>query len=167
MTKFKHFGELRFELTRYFQRKDILNCDWLNPAKRTLVSQPAIFVNFCGVPNIDRNATRDFCYFIRIFCVTIVVDLCFWAPGENRIKRFFFIKWNTNFVIVADIKKQRRYTPSPLRRITPTSHPGSIMTPSAPFLTWSPILLPPWGSAFLPAALYPAALRSAFPGFVT
>lgn len=40
------------------------------------------------------------------------------------------------------------------------------MPPSAPFLTWSPILLPPWGPAFLPAALYPAALRSALPGFV-
>lgn len=42
---------------------------------------------------------------------------------------------------------------------------NNIMAPSTPFLTWSPILLPPWGPAFLPA-LYPAALRSALPGFV-
>lgn len=37
------------------------------------------------------------------------------------------------------------------------------MAPSGPFLTWSPILLPPWG---LYPALYPAALRSALPGLV-
>lgn len=35
---------------------------------------------------------------------------------------------------------------------------------AAPFLTWSPILFPQWGPAFLPAAFYPNALRSALPG---
>ncbi|XP_034662584.1 homeobox protein vnd isoform X1 [Drosophila subobscura] len=50
---------------------------------------------------------------------------------------------------------------------------GSLMVPSsaavaaaaaAPFLPWSPILLPPWSHALLPAAFYPAALRNALPG---
>uniref|UniRef100_A0A0K8UXM4 Homeobox protein Nkx-2.2a n=1 Tax=Bactrocera latifrons TaxID=174628 RepID=A0A0K8UXM4_BACLA len=48
---------------------------------------------------------------------------------------------------------------------------SSLMVPSAaaaaaaaaPFLPWSPILLPPWGHPLLPA-FYPAALRSALPG---
>lgn len=63
--------------------------------------------------------------------------------------------------IVADTKK-RRCTPSPKRYSS--AHLGNIMGPATgPFLTWSPILLPPWGPAFLPA-LYPAALRSALPG---
>lgn len=67
---------------------------------------------------------------------------------------------------MADIKK-RRYSPSEIEksRISSASF-GNIMTSTGPFLTWSPILLPPWGPAFLPAALYPAALRSALPGFV-
>lgn len=63
---------------------------------------------------------------------------------------------------MADIKK-RRCTPSPSpKRVTPPQI-GNIMAPSGPFLTWSPILLPPWG---LYPALYPAALRSALPGLV-
>ncbi|KAH8387429.1 hypothetical protein KR093_007035 [Drosophila rubida] len=50
---------------------------------------------------------------------------------------------------------------------------SSLMVPSsaavaaaaaAPFLPWSPILLPPWSHALLPAAFYPAALRNALPG---
>eukprot|EP00099_Drosophila_melanogaster_P013883 NP_476786.2 ventral nervous system defective, isoform A [Drosophila melanogaster] len=50
---------------------------------------------------------------------------------------------------------------------------SSLMLPSsaavaaaaaAPFLPWSPILLPPWNHALLPAAFYPAALRNALPG---
>lgn len=49
---------------------------------------------------------------------------------------------------------------------------SSLMVPSAaaaavvaaPFLTWSPMLLPPWSHALLPAAFYPAALRTALPG---
>ncbi|XP_055696372.1 homeobox protein vnd isoform X2 [Lutzomyia longipalpis] len=40
------------------------------------------------------------------------------------------------------------------------------MAPSASFLTWSPIFLPPWGPTFLPAAFYPGALRSALPGIL-
>lgn len=69
---------------------------------------------------------------------------------------------------MADIKN-RRCSPSPpisTGRRSPVTHFGSIMPTSGPFLTWSPILLPPWGPAFFPAALYPAALRSALPGFV-
>lgn len=62
-----------------------------------------------------------------------------------------------------------RQTANDERNPNPTSIPSSqisgIMPPSAPFLTWSPILLPPWGPALFPAALYPAALRS-LPGFV-
>lgn len=35
------------------------------------------------------------------------------------------------------------------------------MPPSAsPVMSWAPILFPPWNSALLPAAFYPAALRS-------
>uniref|UniRef100_A0A1B0FFN6 Homeobox domain-containing protein n=1 Tax=Glossina morsitans morsitans TaxID=37546 RepID=A0A1B0FFN6_GLOMM len=49
---------------------------------------------------------------------------------------------------------------------------SNLMVPSAaaaavaaaPFLHWSPMLLPPWGHSLLPAAFYPAALRSALPG---
>lgn len=43
--------------------------------------------------------------------------------------------------------------------------PPPPLLPPASLLAWSPILLPPWGPAFLPA-LYPAAaaFRSAFPG---
>lgn len=87
----------------------------------------------------------------------------------NRVELIQCLNDQYKTLIVADIKK-RRCTPSPARRISsasPATHFGNIMTPSAPFLTWSPILLPPWGPAFLPAALYPAALRSALPGFVT
>lgn len=81
-------------------------------------------------------------------------------------------------IIVADTRKRRR-SPSPKHRhrsSPPQQQPlhrlagvrGGIMPPSAaaPFLTWSPIFVPPWGPAFLPAALYPAALRSALPGLV-
>ncbi|XP_063708857.1 homeobox protein vnd [Culicoides brevitarsis] len=41
------------------------------------------------------------------------------------------------------------------------------MAPSstAPVLSWTPILFPPWNPALLPAALYPAAFRS-LPGFL-
>lgn len=83
--------------------------------------------------------------------------------------------------IVATDNKKRRCSPSPSppsrqtviedhisnpASLPPVStHFGGIMPPSAPFLTWSPILLPPWGPALFPAALYPAALRS-LPGFV-
>ncbi|CAD7086902.1 unnamed protein product [Hermetia illucens] len=42
---------------------------------------------------------------------------------------------------------------------------SSIITPStAPFLTWSPVFIPPWGATLLPAAFYPSALRNALPG---
>ncbi|CAH2982914.1 unnamed protein product [Chilo suppressalis] len=41
--------------------------------------------------------------------------------------------------------------------------PPPLLPPAS--LLWSPILLPPWGPAFLPA-LYPAAFRSAFPGLL-
>lgn len=97
-----------------------------------------------------------------------------------------FLKFKTNkLAIVATDTKKRRCSPSPPpttqsqtqsddrngrsasehRSIrTPTSLPFS-MPSTAPFLTWSPILLPPWGPALFPAALYPAALRS-LPGFV-
>lgn len=78
-------------------------------------------------------------------------------------------------VKVADKKLKRGHvatTPPPqsnTAHFPPTSGSSflnNIMAPSGPFLTWSPILLPPWGpAAFLPA-LYPAALRSALPGFV-
>lgn len=82
---------------------------------------------------------------------------------------------------MASDSKKRRCTPSPSRqqtrneqrihdRIPQTIIPSTtsfsgIMPPSAPFLTWSPILLP--GSPFAPLfpAFYPAALRS-LPGFV-
>lgn len=75
-------------------------------------------------------------------------------------------------IIVADTRKRRR-SPSPKRHSSPphrlSSVRAGIMPPSvaSPFLTWSPIFVPPWGPAFLPAALYPAALRSAFPGLVS
>uniref|UniRef100_A0A1A9W629 Uncharacterized protein n=1 Tax=Glossina brevipalpis TaxID=37001 RepID=A0A1A9W629_9MUSC len=49
---------------------------------------------------------------------------------------------------------------------------SNLMVPSAaaaavaaaPFLHWSPVLLPPWSHSLLPAAFYPAALRNALPG---
>lgn len=110
----------------------------------------------------DFRSKNNYCELLRVF---VQFD---WING-------------TKLAIVATENKKRRCSPSPSpsRRSSTaegrisepsslppvSSHFNGIMPPSAPFLTWSPILLPPWGSALFPAALYPAAFRS-LPGFV-
>ncbi|XP_053669672.1 homeobox protein vnd-like [Anopheles nili] len=39
-------------------------------------------------------------------------------------------------------------------------------TATAPVLTWSPLLFPPWNTALLPAAFYPVAALRSLPGFL-
>ena len=55
------------------------------------------------------------------------------------------------------------------KKAAPTAETSNIMPPAtaAPFLTWHPLLLHPWGPALLPGAwCTPAAIRSALPGLV-
>ena len=74
------------------------------------------------------------------------------------------------------VANDKENSPSPITRITETSvdnlspkhcinnnnnekmPPAS--SPPAALSSWAPILFPPWNSGLLPAAFYPAALRS-------
>lgn len=139
---------------------------------------PIIWINWVIVGNCGENS-RELIGWILI--LEVMCELC--VLWTTNIKIFLpispfsvVLNWiivklavQKKLATVADAKKSRRCTPSPI----PASVPGATELPqsmtmgpttAAPFLTWSPILLPPWGPAFLPAAFYPSALRSALPG---
>uniref|UniRef100_A0A1S4H855 Homeobox domain-containing protein n=4 Tax=gambiae species complex TaxID=44542 RepID=A0A1S4H855_ANOGA len=57
---------------------------------------------------------------------------------------------------------------SPSQTVVPDDRPTVMAGPTAtaPVLTWSPLLFPPWNTALLPAAFYPVAALRSLPGFL-
>lgn len=55
---------------------------------------------------------------------------------------------------------------SPSQTVVPDDRPTVMAGPTAtaPVLTWSPLLFPPWNTALLPAAFYPVAALRSLPG---
>jgi hypothetical protein len=80
-------------------------------------------------------------------------------------------KSEVKIVKVANEVDRKRNSPSPITRhsadnLSPTHHNNNNCTKMPPassppvLSSWAPILFPPWNSGLLPAAFYPAALRS-------
>lgn len=87
---------------------------------------------------------------------------------ENK---FFGKKVKWKIIKVANEVDKKRNSPSPITRLSadnssPTHHNNNNCTKMPPaasppvLSSWAPILFPPWNSGLLPAAFYPAALRS-------
>ncbi|XP_035794221.1 homeobox protein vnd-like [Anopheles albimanus] len=55
---------------------------------------------------------------------------------------------------------------SPSQTVLPDGPQMMASPATAPVLTWSPLLFPPWNTALLPAAFYPVAALRSLPGFL-
>jgi hypothetical protein len=88
----------------------------------------------------------------------------------EKVEKYFESKVESEklFKVANDVEQSRsKHASSPITRICEpevSENNNSIKMPPAsspPVLSsWAPILFPPWNSGLLPAAFYPAALRS-------
>lgn len=94
-----------------------------------------------------------------------------WNLFGSKVILWWFRSAEEKLFKVANCKVRTDRSPSPITRISDASiespkqcNNNSLKMPPAssppPLSSWAPILFPPWNSGLLPAAFYPAALRS-------
>lgn len=83
-------------------------------------------------------------------------------PNRNKVTRFVVTKITVEYFVVT---KRSRIAHEMTESVKTKGHAQRV--PPTPLLAWCPTLLPHW-YPFLPAAwCSPAAIRSAFPGYVS